>query len=103
MIELQGHDVEILSIRDRVRLGIGDKGWTMHSDGSVRYRGWGCGSLIRRSERGDPQGVPLFSFCSASRWHEDVSRSTSPILLEWDEETRRRLRSAMSHVLVGKG
>ena len=103
VIELQGHDVEILSIRDRVRLGIGDEGWTMHSDGSLRYRGGGCGSPVRRSERGDPQGVPLLSFCSASRWHEDVSRSTSPILLEWDEETRRRLCSAMSHVLVGKG
>ena len=40
MIELQGQDIEILSIRDRVRSSIGDKGWTMHLDGSLRYRGW---------------------------------------------------------------
>ena len=40
---------------------------------------------------------------SASRWHEDVSRSTSPALLEWGEETRRRFCSTMSHVLANKG
>ena len=39
VIELQGQDVEILSIRDWVRLDIGDKGWTMHSNGSLRYKG----------------------------------------------------------------
>ena len=39
VIELQGQDVEILSIRDRVQSGIGDEGWTMHSDGSLRYKG----------------------------------------------------------------
>ena len=40
VIELQGQDVVILSIRDWVRLGTCDEGWTMHSDGSLRYRGW---------------------------------------------------------------
>ena len=38
VIELQGQDLEILSIRDRVRLGPGDEGCTMHSYGSLRYR-----------------------------------------------------------------
>ena len=37
VIELQGQDAEILSIRDRVRSGIGEEGWTMHSNGSLRY------------------------------------------------------------------
>ena len=37
--ELQGYDVEVLSIRDRVRSGTCDNGWTMHLDGSLRYRG----------------------------------------------------------------
>ena len=28
-----------MSIRDRVQLGTGDKGWTVHVDDSLRYRG----------------------------------------------------------------
>ena len=39
MIESQGQDVEIMSIRDRVQAGIGDEGWAIHMDGSLRYRG----------------------------------------------------------------
>ena len=39
VIESQGHDAEILSSRDRVQSGMGDKGWAIHTDGSLRYRG----------------------------------------------------------------
>ena len=39
VIESQGQDAEIMSIRDRVQLGTGDEGWTVHADGSLRYRG----------------------------------------------------------------
>ena len=39
VIESQWQDVEIVSIRDRVQAGMGDEGWTVHSDGSLRYRG----------------------------------------------------------------
>ena len=39
VIESQGQDAEIVSIRDRVQSGIGDEGWTVHADGSLRYRG----------------------------------------------------------------
>ena len=39
VIELQGQDVEILSIRDWVLSGTGDEGWTIHSDDSFRYKG----------------------------------------------------------------
>ena len=28
-----------MSIRDRVQSGTGDKGWTIHTDGSLQYRG----------------------------------------------------------------
>ena len=28
-----------MSIRDRVQSDTGDEGWTVHSDGSLRYRG----------------------------------------------------------------
>ena len=39
VIESQGQDAELVSIRDRVQLGTGDEGWTIHSDGSLRYQG----------------------------------------------------------------
>ena len=39
VIESQGQDVEIVSIRDRVQSGTGDEAWTIHTDGSLRYRG----------------------------------------------------------------
>ena len=39
MIKSQGQDLEIVSIRDRVQSGTGDEGWTVHADGSLRYRG----------------------------------------------------------------
>ena len=39
VIESQGQDAEIVSITDRVQSGTGDEGWTIHSDGSLRYRG----------------------------------------------------------------
>ena len=39
VIESEGQDAEIVSIRDRVQSGTGDEGWTVHADGSLRYRG----------------------------------------------------------------
>ena len=39
MIECQWQDAEIVSIRDRVQSGTGDEGWTVHKDGSLRYKG----------------------------------------------------------------
>ena len=39
VIEFEGQNVEIASIRDRVQSGIGDEGWAIHTDGSLRYRG----------------------------------------------------------------
>ena len=39
VIESQGQDAEIVSIRDRVQSSTGDEGWTIHVDGSLRYRG----------------------------------------------------------------
>ena len=39
VIESQGQDAEIVFIRDRVQSGIGDEGWTINTDGSLRYRG----------------------------------------------------------------
>ena len=40
VIKSQGQDVEIMSIRDLVQSGTGDEDWTVHADGSLRYRGW---------------------------------------------------------------
>ena len=39
VIESQGQDVEIVSIRNRVQAGTSDEGWAIHTDGSLRYRG----------------------------------------------------------------
>ena len=39
VIESQGQDAEIVSIRDWVQSGTGDEGWTIHTDGSLRYKG----------------------------------------------------------------
>ena len=39
VIESQWQDAEIVSIKDRVQSGTGDEGWTIHTDGSLRYRG----------------------------------------------------------------
>ena len=40
VVESQGQDVEISSIRDRVQLGTSDEGWAIHIDVSLQYRGW---------------------------------------------------------------
>ena len=40
VIESQGQDEEIVSIRDQVQSSTGDEGSTVHADGSIRYRGW---------------------------------------------------------------
>ena len=39
VIESQGQDIEILSIRDWVQTGTGDEGWAIHTNGSLWYRG----------------------------------------------------------------
>ena len=39
VIESQGQDVEIVSIRGRVQSSMGDEGWAIHIDDSLRYRG----------------------------------------------------------------
>ena len=39
VIESQWQDVKIVSIKDQVQSGTGDEGWTIHIDGSLRYRG----------------------------------------------------------------
>ena len=39
VIESQWQDAEIVSIRDRVQSSKSDEGWTIHADGSLRYRG----------------------------------------------------------------
>ena len=38
MIESPGQAAEIVSIRDQVQSGTRDKGWTIHTNGSLRYR-----------------------------------------------------------------
>ena len=35
VIESQGRDTEVLSIRDRVQSDTGDEGWAIHTEGSL--------------------------------------------------------------------
>ena len=39
VIESQWQDAKIVSIKDLVQSGMGDEGWTVHTDVSLRYRG----------------------------------------------------------------
>ena len=99
MIESQGQDAEIVSIRDQVQSDIGYEGWTVHADGSLWYRGWVV--VPQLTDLREEILRELLSICRASRWHEDVIGSISPILLEWDEETCRGLCLTMSHMSTG--
>ena len=38
VIESQGQDVELVSIRDKVKSGTGDDGWPIYTEGSLRYK-----------------------------------------------------------------
>ena len=39
VIESQGQDAEIVSIRDWVQSSASDEGWAIHTNGSLQYRG----------------------------------------------------------------
>ena len=39
VIESQGQNAELVSIRDRVQSGTIDEGWAIRTNGSLRYRG----------------------------------------------------------------
>ena len=73
--------------------------YTRHGVGGRSLRLEDLAPLLIR--RGDSQGVSLLSIFSTSKWHEDVPGSSSPVLLEWDEETRRGLCSTISHMSAG--
>ena len=39
VIESQGQDVELVSIRDRVQSDTSDEGWAIHTESGLRYKG----------------------------------------------------------------
>ena len=94
VIESQGQDAEIVSIRDRVHSGTSDEGWTVHADGSLRYRG----RVVVLQLTNLREEILREFHCSRFAVHEDVPGSSLSVLLEWNEETRRGLCSTMSHV-----
>ena len=103
VIESQGEDTEILSIRDRVQLGTSDEGWATHTNGSLRYRGPVVVPQLVELRDEILRELHCSRFCSASRRHEDVQRSTSPVLMKRNEEARWRLCTEMSHVSACQG
>ena len=38
VIESQGQDIEISTIKDQVQSSTADEGWVIHTDGSLRYK-----------------------------------------------------------------
>ena len=72
VIESQGEDTEILSIRDRVQLGKGYEGWAIHTTGSLWYRGPVVVPQLVELRYEILREFHYSRFCSASRWHEDV-------------------------------
>ena len=101
VIESQGQDAEIVSIKDRVQSGTGDEDWIVHSDGSLRYRGRVVVPQLTDLRENILREFHYSRFFCASRWHEDVSGSSSSVLLEFNEETHRELYLTMSHVSAG--
>ena len=72
VIESQGEDTEISSIRDWVQLGTSDEGWAIHTDGSLRYRGPVIVPQLVELRDEILREFHCFRFCSASKWYEDV-------------------------------
>ena len=74
----------------------------MHTDGSLRYRGW---VMILQSEVLREEIFREFHCSRFTVYPGDMKmyHDLSPVLLEWDEETCWRFRSTMSHVSTGKG
>ena len=72
VIESQGEDTEISSIRDRVQLDTGDEGWAIHTNGSLRYRGPVVVPQLVELRDEILREFHCSRFFSASRWQEDV-------------------------------
>ena len=60
----------------------------MHTEGSLRYRGQVLVPHLTDLREEILREFPLLSICFASKWHKDVSISSSPVLLERNEATR---------------
>ena len=83
-----------MSIRDGVQSGTGDVGWTVHADGSLRYRG-----RVLVPQLIDLREEILTEFhYSQFVVHPGGTKMYQDIRLERDEETRRGLCSTMSHM-----
>ena len=100
VIESQWQDAEIVSIRDRVQSGTGDEGWTVHADGSLRYRG-----RVVVPQLTDLRKEILREFhCSRFFVHQGGTKMYQDLRRHyyWSVMKRRRgLCSTMSHVSAG--
>ena len=72
VIESQGEDIEISSIRDRVQLDTYDEGWAIDTDVSLRYRGPVVVPQLVELRDEILREFHCSRFYSVSRWHEDV-------------------------------
>ena len=100
VVESQWQDAEIVSIRDRVQSGTGDEGWTVHVDGSLRYRG-----RVVVPQLTDLREEILREFqCSRFAVHPDGTEMYQDLRRQyyWSGMKRHRgLCSTMSHMSAG--
>ena len=101
VIESQWQDAEIVSIRDRVQSCTSDEGWTVHGDGSLRYRGRVVVPQLTDLREEILREFHCFRFSvhpGGTKMYQDLRRQ-----YYWSggEETRRGLCSTMSHVSAG--
>ena len=88
-----------MSIKDWVQSGTGDEGWTIHTDGSLWYRG-----RVVVPQLTDLREEILRKFhCSRFVVHPGGTKMYQDLRRQyyWDEETRGGLCATMSHVSAG--
>ena len=102
VIESQGQDAEVVSINDRVQSSMGDEGWTVHTDGSLRCRG-----RVVVPHSTDLREEILMEFhCSRFAVHPGGTKMYQDLRHQyyWSGMKRRRgLCVTMSHMSSGKG
>ena len=102
VIESQGQEAEIVSIRDRVQSGMSDEGWDIHTnDSSLWYRG----QIVVPQLTSLREEILKEFHCSRFAMHLGGMKMYRDLRRKyyWSEMKQHRFCSKMSDVLAGKG
>ena len=102
VIESQGQDTKLVSIRDRVQSGTTNEGWAIHTDGSLRYRG----RVVVPQSTNLREEILRGSIAPDSLCIQVARRCIMTFvasITELDEEACRRFYPTVSHVPTGQG